>query len=114
MSTIEDTDKIDLLTLSKDKKNIRLIAIETREWDSDPKMYKELNDKIDNYVNFIKGEQFFEIYPEFLKFKPNIIISVESIFEPSENAKNKFNSISRQLYNLGYKFEFNLLKTKGK
>jgi hypothetical protein len=110
MSTIIDTDKIDLISLSNDKKKIRLIMIETRKWDSDPNMYKELKEKLDNYLTFVEEEQFLDMYPYYSKSKINITISVESIFEPSKDAKEVFENISKYLYELGYDFEFNLLK----
>lgn len=108
MSTVQDVDKIDLITYSKSENIVTLVMIEYRKWGEDHgQMYVELSEKFNNYLAFIESGQLHEEYPKEESY--SIKIELLSEYEPTGFGKKVISTMNEYLENYGYIFEFRMV-----
>ena len=98
MSSINETDKIDFVTLGKDF--AELIIADNIEWEPEPDLfetgaltkansvhYELLNNKIGTYIYFVESGQLFESYPDAKQKAKEIRIKVYGQFPLNDAGK---------------------------
>lgn len=109
MSTIVDTEKIDLISSDENKRLVTFFMMEPRDWDSDPDMYSQLQSKLNNYLTYIEDGQMLEDRPEFEGMK--IVIHIDCTSNPMESAQASkiFRKIESILSERGLYFSFSII-----
>lgn len=62
--TLEQTDKVDLVTEDAQHEEIALILVETRRWEGSPEQLAQLKTKLNNYISFALEGEMLERFPE--------------------------------------------------
>lgn len=99
MSIIE-TDQLDAMGISKDRKGLKLMLADHLDWKNEAEHLILLQDKINAYIGFIESNQFTDTYPgiEFEYF----VIEVKLKYKATDNCLKFFEAINNQLmqYNI--------------
>ena len=108
MSTVNDTNKIDLIGIDKECNHINLEILDSIDWDDEEKHLLLLEQKINTYLSFIESGQIYEVKPEGKGKK--IVITVIFAYELTENAIKFLFTVAHILHDAGYKFEYQIEK----
>lgn len=102
--SIQNINIIDGIALAKNKKGYILLITDHLDWNDQLSHLNLLQDKINNYLEFIENEQYKEIYPnENLK---QAIIEIRFLYDIPDNCKNFLNVASSQIEQLGVNLRY--------
>ena len=104
MSTITDTNKVDLIGYNMECDRVDIGIIDSLDWIDEEKHLLLLQDKINSYLSFIESGQIYEVKPEAKTKK--IIISVVFKYSPTDNAIKFLFEVAKILQDAGYGFEY--------
>jgi len=106
MSTITDTNKIDLIGIDKECNYINLEIIDPIDWEDEEEHLSLLQMKINTYLSFIESGQIYESKPEGKGKK--IVIIVAFSYALTVNAIKFLFTVANILHDAGYKFEYHV------
>ena len=92
---ITETNKIDSMGVSKDKKTLALLLTDHLDWENEKDHLLLLQDKINAYIGFIQDKQYESIYPD-CHFS-NYIIDIRFKENITENCANFLNVVATQI-----------------
>ncbi|MHC1723774.1 MAG: DUF6572 domain-containing protein [Aminipila sp.] len=94
MSVIE-TDKIDAMGISKNKKGLMLMLADHLDWENEVEHLNILQEKINAYLSFIESNQYLQTYPG-IKFE-SYTIDIRFKFKVTENCLKFLEVVNKQL-----------------
>jgi len=99
--SIEESNSIDGLGVSSDKKSLKLLVADYLDWENEYEHLILLQKKINSYINFIETEQYKSIYPKYdferftieLQFKYNITDNCRKFIETATQQIKELNTV---------------------
>ncbi|MFA6174369.1 MAG: DUF6572 domain-containing protein [Kiritimatiellales bacterium] len=106
MSTVADSDKIDIVTSKEEISEVKLIMVEVRSWKDVDLL--ELQEKFKTYLAFVEEGHLLEQFPKVKGF--SVIIRLDSV-EPPPRSVMKFIDEVKKLWlaPLSIRFEYGVL-----
>lgn len=100
---VRNTRVVDLISLDPATDEIVLLMIEDRPWGSDPKQLDQLQEKLNNYLDYILDGYLTKQYPDYLGKRARIELSSVSV--PEGEAASLIDAIQSYLrsVNIGFK-----------
>jgi len=108
MSTVNDTNKVDLIGIDKECNYVNLEIIDPLTWEQESEHLSLLQKKINLYLSFIESGDIYEVKPEAKDKK--IFIQIVFEYELSNNAIKFLFTVANILYDAGYKFGYTIDK----
>lgn len=102
--SIEQTDKIDIISPGKNNK-IVLTITDNLEWDDEGTHAGLMEEKINAYLHFIESGQLIDEYPGAKDKK--IVINIVMRFAPNEEGLDFLEDCQEIVKSLGHKLEWN-------
>jgi hypothetical protein len=100
--TIEQADKVDGMGIDSDKGEVVLVISDHLDWLDQALHFSRLEQKIDNYINFVQSAQLEEVMPQGKGMGIRIKL-VQQFAAPSE-VKSILDGIAQQLFEIGIAF----------
>ena len=104
---LQETNKIDFVTLTKDKEHIRLSFSDALNWDDEYEHLSLLQKKINTYFAYIEGGQLYREYPN--AEGKGIIIHVMSKYKIPEIGIEFFEKVKKVANEAGYEFIYEIM-----
>ena len=94
---------VDLISVDPENGEIVLLMIEDRPWESDPKQLDQLQEKLNNYLDYILDGYLTKQYPDYIGKKARIELSCMTA--PRGEAQSLVDAIQSYLrsVNIGFK-----------
>ena len=105
--SIEQSDKIDFISITKSEK-VQLTISDHLEWNNEEMHLLILQKKINAYLDFIQSEQIFEDYPNAKNRELKISVSMK--YEPTENSLQTLENFKNFISEQGIEFDWNLIE----
>ncbi len=102
--SIEQTDKIDFLSIERKTSCVKLTISDHLDWNQENRHLFLLQEKINRYLSFIESGELVEVYPD-AKGK-NIVIYIAVKYYPSKNCLLFIEKIKPIIENAGFNLEF--------
>jgi len=100
--TIEQIDKIDLISLNEEEGYVALIISDHLEWGEKNEKLLTLQSKINSYLSFIESGQLIEEYPD--AASQEVRIHLHCMHNPNEEGKKFIALICPIIEEAGFKF----------
>ena len=105
--SIEDSDVVDSIGMSKVDQNAVLLISDHLDWSDERNHFEMLEKKISKYLDFIKSGQLLESLPH--TAGRSIRIELIQQYQPTENALRFLDAAKRQLASMDLEFTFHPL-----
>ena len=100
---VENPRIIDLIELDKETDVVVFSIIETRNWTNDNEQLDQLQEKLNNYLDYILDGHFLEHYPQYKDKK--VCIKVESKQKPHGDSQRLVEAMGEYLKSIDMNFE---------
>lgn len=104
---VENPRIVDLITHNKETNEVILVMIETRDWGSEPKQLKQIEDKYNTYLGYILDGFLVKDYPQYDGYRA--CIRIDCKLAPREEEQDFFRAVSQYAESQNIKFEINVL-----
>lgn len=107
MSSVEDVDKIDLISYDEENNVVKLFMNEGRDWDSDNEMYLQLQEKLSTYLTFIEGGMMESEFPEYIG--ATIEVHLDCVDEPKNQSLSMLDRVRKLLLEKNINFFYHVI-----
>lgn len=90
---------VDLISSDADSQSVELLMLETRAWDSHPKQSEQLQEKFNNYLDYVIDGFLVQQYPQYRGRK--VRITVEMVSAPTEEIAALLEAMGRYCGSVG-------------
>lgn len=108
MSTVEDVQKVDAISVDKETNDVILNIFDHVDWSDEKSHIALLQDKITNYLKFIESKEIETVYPEAKGKKIKIFILAK--YTLTGNAIKFIATITKTVTDAGFSLDHSFLK----
>lgn len=99
---LENVNEVDAISTDMEEKKVILTIIDELDWEDEYNHLKLIQDKVNNYLNFIKNNELYKAYP--MAKGKEIEMEIYLKYELTLNGQKLISKIKEFLYENGYEF----------